>query len=290
MTDALRLLRSAERPGFLFTGGSARCIFQVGAVEALASLGIHPAACLGVSAGSWNAAAVAVGNWRRLRSYWRFFGRMPSLDLGNLAREHSPFIWSRIHRRAYDRYVGTENVRACAIPILIGLTRLPERQRIVLDIRSAADPFRVLLASNFLRPFFTHPIVVDGHRYGDGGWSDNMPYEVLFEHGCDAVVILTMKGEREGGLYRSPDDVDHAIAPPYRDRVVVIRPRHRIPLSFVERRWSVLAPFADLGAFRVREVLLGECHPECDIAAKGRAPSAYISGLRNWLRRRRSRA
>ena len=87
MRSTLDRLRAAKKPGFLFGGGSARCIFQVGVVETLLSLGIRPAACLGVSGGAWNAAAVAVGNWRRLRFYWRCFVRWPYIDLLNLNLE-----------------------------------------------------------------------------------------------------------------------------------------------------------------------------------------------------------
>jgi predicted acylesterase/phospholipase RssA len=77
-------LRRAQRVGFLFGGGAMRCAFQIGAVETLFELGVVPAVCLGVSAGVWNAAAVAAGNGHRLRAYWRFFCRMPSADLRNL--------------------------------------------------------------------------------------------------------------------------------------------------------------------------------------------------------------
>ncbi len=254
-------------------------------METLYALGIRPAACLGVSAGSWNAAAVAIGNWRRLRHYWRFFVRMPAIDLGNLMREHSPFIWSRIHERAFTRYVGSQRIKAAeSLPLYVNLTRLRDRSPVIFDVRASADPFRVLLASNYLPPFYTHPLDLDGERYGDGGWSNNAPYEELFARGCDAVVLMAAKGESEGGLYRSTKDFDHVIPDAYRDRVVVIRPRHRMPLRFVERRWNKLVPFADLGALRAREVLLGERHAQTDLAARGIAPSAYISRLWTFLR------
>jgi predicted acylesterase/phospholipase RssA len=282
MTPALHLLRASKRIGFLFSGGSFRCIFQVGAVETLYALGIEPAACLGVSGGAWNAAAVGAGNWRRLRAYWRFFTRMPYVDLTNLAREHSPFIWSRLHDRAFRRYVG--ELRN-ALPVWVALTRLRDRQSTILKLNDAADPFRVLLASNYLPPFYTHPLAIDGERYADGGWTNNLPYEFLFAQGCDAVVVMTMKGESEGGLYRSAEDYEHEIAPEYRERVVVIRPRHRLPVGFLERRWERLEPIASLGALRAREVLLGERHAQCDLAARGRAFSAHLVSVRDVIRR-----
>jgi predicted acylesterase/phospholipase RssA len=290
MTEALSRLLAAKRPGFLFSGGAARCVFQIGVVEALDSLGIRPAACLGVSAGVWNAAAVAVGNARRLRPYWRFFCRMPAVDLTNLAREHSPFIWSRLHQRAFARYVGADRIKAAdTIPLYAALTRRRDRQSVVVDVREFDDPFRALLASNYLPPFYTHPPMFDGEKYLDGGFSDNTPYEHLFERGCDMVVLMASKGESEGGLHRNVHDHDHEISEPFRGRVVVIRPRHRMPLGFVERRWARLAPMADLGALRAREVLFGEWHPQCDIAARGRAPSAYFTSLRTWMKRREAR-
>jgi predicted acylesterase/phospholipase RssA len=286
VTEALDRLRRAKRPGFLFSGGASRCVFQVGVIETLYSLGIRPAACLGVSVGTWNAAAVAVGNWQRLRPYWRFFCRMPSVDLTNLAREHSPFIWSRLHARAFARYVGVERIKAPeSIPLYVALTRRRDRKLRIFDVRALDDPFRVLLASNYLPPFYTHAPELDGERYIDGGFSNNVPYEDLFERGCDAVVIMASKGESEGGLHRNIDDHDHLIRDEFRDRVVVIRPRHRMPLGFVERRWARLEPFADLGALRAREVLLGERHAQCDVAARGRAPSAYFTSLRTWMKR-----
>jgi predicted acylesterase/phospholipase RssA len=274
-------LREANRIGILFAGGASRCIFQVGAIETLFSLGIEPAVCLGVSGGAWNAAAVAVGNWRRLRAYWRFFSRMPSIDVTNLLREHSPFIWRRLHERAFRRYVSAEKLRAeSTLPLYVAVTRLRDRKLVIVDVHHASDPLEVMLASNYLPPFYTHAPVIDGERYGDPGFVDNLPYEHLFELGCDAVVILSQKGECEGGLFRHVGEPDHVIPAEYRDRVVVIRPRHRLDLRFAERRWDRLAAVADLGAARARQILLGEPSPDPDECRHGRSPSWYLVRLR----------
>jgi predicted acylesterase/phospholipase RssA len=281
----LERLRSARAVGLLFSGGSARCVFQVGVMETLTALGVVPAACLGVSAGAWNAAAVAAGSGDRLRQYWRFFCRMPYVDLRNLMHEHSPFIWSRLHDRAFRRYIGADRIRA-GLPLYLALTRLHDRKSVIIDARHSTDPFEVLLASNYLPPFYTHPRIIDGERYGDGGATDNVPYEALFERGCDMVILMVAKGASEGGLHRNFADCDHVIPPEYRDRVVVIQPRHRLPVGFVERRWEKLQPIAELGRLRAREVLLDERHPETDLAAKGKAPTAYVSWMFSAIRKR----
>ena len=60
-TDALSFLRSARKVGLVLSGGSARCAFQIGAIETLLELGIRPALCVAVSGGAWNGAAVTAG-------------------------------------------------------------------------------------------------------------------------------------------------------------------------------------------------------------------------------------
>ena len=284
---SLDKLKQAQRIGFLYSGGSARCAFQIGVTETLYAAGIEPTICLGVSAGSWNAATVAVGNWQRLRAYWRFFCRMPYFDLRNLAHDRSPFIWPKVHARAFRRYIGAERLSdPGALPLYIALTRLRDRRSVILHAQAAADPFKVLLASNYLPPFYSRPKPIDGEIYGDGGYTNNLPYEQLFDLGCDMVVIMASKGESEGGMFRSADDIEHVIPAEYADRCVVIRPRHRMPVSFVERRWSVLGPIADLGALRAREVLYDERHAATDLRATGRAITYYVGSARRWMKRR----
>src|SRR5215210_3344155 len=279
-SESLHLLRSAGRIGFVFSGGSVRCAFQIGVVETLLELGVKPAVCVGVSGGAWNAAAVAVGHTHRLRTYWRAFSRMPEVDLRNLLREHSPYRWSEIHRRTFSRYVGSERLR-CAetLPVFVGVTRLSDRRALYHDLRTAGDPLKVLLASNYLPPFYTHAPRIDGERCGDGGISNNRPYEKAFEEGCDAVVLITMKGESEGMPYRNPREVGHRIPPVYCDRMVVIRPQHRLMTAFLERRWPVVLQAIEQGRLRAREVLLGEAHPPTDVPPGGIAPTVLVARL-----------
>jgi predicted acylesterase/phospholipase RssA len=285
-TAALDFLRSARRVGYVFSGGSMRCAFQVGALETLRELGIKPALAIGVSAGAWNAGAVAAGTDDRLRSYWRAFHRMPPVDLGNLLRAGSPFRYPEIHRRNFRRYIGAARLAAPdALPLYIGVTRLADRSSVLFEAGLMADPFALLLASNYLPPFYTRAPRLEGQRYGDGALSDNLPYERAFEEGCDAVVLLTNKGESEGGLFRSPRDPEHRPPADLADRMVILRPRHRLPIAFVERDWRVIVRAMEVGRLRAREVLLGERHPETDARAEGRAPTTIFTGL--FGRRRR---
>jgi predicted acylesterase/phospholipase RssA len=286
MTDQLTLLRNARRVGLVLGGGSMRCAFQVGVIELLDELEIRPSLVIAVSGGVWNGAAVAAGTSRRLRHYWRAFSRMPHIDVRNLARQRSPFIFPEMHRRTFSRYVGAARLRdEAALPMLVGLTRLRDRVPVLLDVKAVEDPFLLLLASNYLPPFYSSTPPITEERYGDGGLTDNCPYEKAFEAGCDAVILVALKGESEGGLYKSTRDTDHRIPPPWGERTVVIRPRHRIPVSFTERRWSVLRKTIDLGYLRSREVLLGERHPETDGRAVLPAPTLLLARAMTLMRR-----
>lgn len=279
---SLDLLRTAQRIAFVFPGGSSRCAFQVGVIERLTALGIRPAMTVGVSAGAWNAAIVAAKNEHRIRYYWRSFVRMPHLDLRNLLIEHSPWRYAHNHRRNFARFVGDRLTAPDALPCFISVTRLRDRTNALLSVRDVERPIDLLLAANYLPPFYTRTPRIGGERYGDGGVTDNAPYELAFEQGCDAVVLVPLKGESEGGIYKSTNDVDHEIPARYRDRVVVIRPRHRLPVSFTERRWEKLTELMRIGDLRAREVLLGERHPETDLRAPGESPT--VRALRVWRR------
>jgi predicted acylesterase/phospholipase RssA len=273
----LSLLRKATKVGYVFSGGSSRCAFQIGVVEALAELEVRPSLAIGVSAGAWNAALVAARCEARLRYYWRSFMRMPSVDLRNLFVEHSPWRWRTMHERNFSRFVGRERLsEPDALPLLVSVTRLRDGANAIFHASEVEDPLELLLATNYLPPFYTHAPRLGGERYGDGGVSDNAPYERAFAEGCDAVVIVAQKGESEGGLFKRKGDYDHVVSDP---RVLVIRPRHRLPVSFTERRWEPLAQLSRVGYLRARELLLGEEHPETHLRAKGEAPSAVI---RRW--------
>ncbi|HEY0512330.1 MAG TPA: patatin-like phospholipase family protein [Thermoanaerobaculia bacterium] len=277
---ALDLLRSARKVGLVLSGGSSRCAFQVGVIEVLMELGIRPGLSVAVSGGAWNGAAISAGTVSRLRHYWRAFVRMPRFDIRNLVRHHSPYRYPEMHRRTFSRYVGVERLRRPeAPPLWVGVTRLRDRKATFFDARTVEDPLALCLASNYVPPFYTHAPRIDGERYGDGGLADNFPYEKAFAEGCDAIVLVTMKGESEGGLYRNPHEPDHVIPSPFRERTVVIRPRHRLPCAFIENRWEVLRPIMDLGRLRAREVLLGEYHSETEVRAEMGTAAIFLRRL-----------
>jgi predicted acylesterase/phospholipase RssA len=280
VTDALQRLRDAQKVAFVFSGGSSRCAFQAGVIERLSALGVQAAMTIGVSAGVWNAAIVAARGERRIRYFWKSFSRMPAVDLRNLTVELSPWRYAEMHRRNFARFIGEKLHAPEALPCYISVTRLRDRKGFLIDATEVPRPIDLLIAANYLPPFYTRTPRIFGERFGDGGVTDNAPYERALALGCDMVVLVTVKGESEGGLFKSARDTNHEIPAHLRDRVIVIRPRHRLPYAFVEHRWSKLTELMHLGDLRAREVLLGERHPETDVRAAGESPSLRL--LRWW--------
>ncbi len=289
MQTVLERLRTAQKVAVVFCGGSSRCAFQIGVLERLLALGVRPAMTIGSSAGAWNAAVVAAHAERRIRYFWKSFMRMPDVDLRNLLDEFSPWRYAKMHRRNFARFVGARLHAPDALPCFVSVTRLRDGTGFLIDAREVERPVDLMLAANFLPPFYTRtPLIhgerfAGGERFGDGGVSDNAPYELAFAHGCDMVVLMPMKGESEGGIYKNARDVDHEIPAEYQDRIVVIRPRHRLPYAFVERRWSKLLELIHLGDLRAREVLLGERYVETDVRAAGVAPTMRLLRLWQWV-------
>jgi len=278
----LQHLLAAQKIAYVFSGGSSRCAFQIGVIERLAALGVKPAVCIGASGGAWNAAIVAARREHRIRFFWKSFMRMRELDLRNLFVELSPWRYAELNRRNFTRFIGNRLSAPEALPCYVSVTRLRDRSNVLIDAREVEHPVDLLIASNYFPPFYTRAPRISGERYGDGGATNNIPYELAFELGCDAVVLMTMKGESEGGIHKSTLEFDHEIPANVRDRVVVIRPHHRLPYAFMERRWHKLVELITLGDLRAREVLLGERHPEADVRAEGDAPSMRIARL--WRR------
>jgi patatin-like phospholipase len=168
--------------------------------------------------------------------------RFPGRRHGDAVRAGDPAgsLSRRIRRRLERRGSGSgkrlaaSKILALLQPHAAGPRTTDHGARTTTILRASANPFHLLLASNYLPPYYTHPLNIDGERYADGGFVNNIPYETLFERGCDVVLTMACKGESEGGLQRRFGARAHAIPP----EVIVIRPRDR----------DRLAPIADLGA------------------------------------------
>jgi len=82
----LSLLRNATKVAYVFSGGSSRCVFQIGVVEALAELGVRPRSPSVYRPGPGMPPSSRLAAKRASFYYWRRSCALPSVDLRNLFR------------------------------------------------------------------------------------------------------------------------------------------------------------------------------------------------------------
>ena len=219
-----------ERLGLVLSGGSCRCAFQAGVLEALAERGLRFAVVGAVSSGVWNATAVATGGVGRLADLWLGAARFPVYSLRHLGFNRTPWNYLWIHHHFTRRALAFERLGASPVEWLVGVTRVRGLRRAVFSNRDPVDHFRVALASNTVPPIYPFPVKLGGTYYIDGGFSDNLIYEEVLARGCARVYVVVLAPD--GALWKSPRDPRHQIPPALRDRVRVIHPRAPLALGF----------------------------------------------------------
>lgn len=220
------------RLGLTLTGGSCRCAFQAGVLEALHERGIRFDVVSGVSSGSWNAAAVASGSIHRLREMWLGATAYPVYSLKNLAFNRSPFNYLHMHHHFTRHAVDFASIRHSSILWMVGLTRVRGFRHVTFTNRDHPDldAFELTLATNTLPPIYAWPARIAGRLYVDGGFTNNAPYEAVLNEGCEMVVLIA--NNEDGSIFKSVRDRRHIIPESARGRVRVIHPSRPMPVSF----------------------------------------------------------
>ena len=96
-------------------------------------------------------------------------GKDGSRDLRKLLTTYSPFRFVEMHERTFTRYIGRTRLHDDdALPMFVSVTRLRDRAPVLFNVRDVKDPLQLLLASNFLPPFYVKAPIIDGEKYGDG--------------------------------------------------------------------------------------------------------------------------
>ena len=146
-------------------GGSSRCAFQIGVIEALAELGVTP--------------SLAIEHLRR---------RVERRHRRRPFRVADPLLLAVVHAHAAHknmRDICTSTIRrgasaTCtsatstdssgpiafaepdALPLFVSVTRFGDGANVIFNARDVDDPLQLLLATNYLPPFYTHRPVIDG--------------------------------------------------------------------------------------------------------------------------------
>lgn len=220
------------KTGLVLSGGLFRNAFQVGVIEGLMERGFDPQVVVGVSSGAWNGACLVAGQLEKMRDFWIRVGEMPKLSLRNLFFNKTLFNLRYIVHQIPKKSLNFSRICASSVEFHVGTTRLWDfKPRFFCNhqVRSE-DFFSILMASNLIPGLYAWPVKIGNAHYIDGGFLDNVPYEVAFEAGCDRVYIVV---PNYGGtvLKKLWQSKSHPIPLPYRPGVTIIsppRPLHRL--------------------------------------------------------------
>ncbi len=188
--------------GVVDVGGGLRGIYAVGVLDYCMDQGIRFDMGIGVSAGSANLASYAAGQrGRNYQFYTEYAFRKQYMGLGNFIKKKSyvdmDYVYGTLCRSGGENPLDYPALRdnpmefyVVATDALTGEARYFDKG----DIQQ--DDYSVMKASSAI-PFVCKPYEVQGLPYYDGALGDPVPVEKAFQLGCDRVVVILTKPERE---------------------------------------------------------------------------------------------
>ena len=194
-------------------GGGSRGAYEIGAWQALRELDVRFDGVYGTSIGALNAALVAQGDFERAAALWEnvTVGQIVAVeDEEDFAIDHMiankrdvlPFLVENARRLRMDigpleklvrEQVDEARVRAGGMRLGAMTFRVPQLQGVPVTLETmkegALGDWIIASASCF--PIFPAR-TIDGQRYIDGGFCDNLPIDLALADGADEVVAVEL--------------------------------------------------------------------------------------------------
>ncbi len=202
--------------GIVLEGGGARGAYQIGFWQAFRELGLEYLGVAGTSIGALNAALLAQGDLERAVGLWTsitptkvfdvdpdLYERVRNLDIttNNISGLFQFFkttlrskgLDTTPLRRLLSEYVDEKRVRAAGLEFGMVTVGLPDLRplKVYLEDIPAGKLIDYILASARL-PIF-RPEAINGKRYLDGGFYDNLPIDLLTARGLKEIVAVRLK-------------------------------------------------------------------------------------------------
>ena len=170
MLDGLDSLQS-KRVGLALSGGAVRGLAHIGVIKALQELGIKPTVITGTSVGSIIGAALAAGfGWQEIAEIARSVF-WPSLLQGKKLEQFC-------HNHLPESFGDLEH------PFAAIATALPDNEPVTIT----AGPLSSAISASCALRLFRRPVLRDGLRLKDGGFSCVLPARVCCELGAEFVI------------------------------------------------------------------------------------------------------
>ncbi len=181
--DINRLARhlSGNAIGMALSGGGARGIAHAGVHQALTETGVPVDYFAGTSAGALMASILSndEGSLVALQRIANGLGATKNV-FGDYTLPLISLLKSERFRSAIHAMFGDQRLEDNWIPCAVVTTNLTQSRQQVFTRGLICE---VALASASM-PAVTKPVVIDGDLYCDGGLVNNLPVDILKEHGC----------------------------------------------------------------------------------------------------------
>lgn len=310
--------------GIVLEGGGARGSYQIGAWKALKEAGIKIRGIAGASVGALNGALMCMDDLAKAEEIWeniRYSQVMDvdddvienvkkmdlkSFDLIKAAEEAKRILKDKGFditplKNLIDSAVDEDKIRSSDQELYLTTYSVTDRKLLVLDARDIpqGEIGDMLLASAYFPAFRNNKL--GGKRYLDGGGWNNVPINILLEHGYQDIIVIRIYGlgydsEKTTEI---PDDVHVTHIAPRQDLGGILefdktRARKNMTLGYYDAkrvlyglagRWYyIYAPESDAYYFE-RFITETEEFVRCGLLSMPEEIPEYLSGYRIYTER-----
>lgn len=190
----------------VLAGGGAKGSYQIGVWRALQELDWHPSIITGASVGTLNGCMFAIGKAKKAEELWRSLEIHDVLDVPATRNpeELNSFFLDVIRSgglnveplgERIDALIDEEAVRRSPIHFGLVMTEMSTLRSIQCPIEAIPQGHLkdYMLASSACFPAL-RPRTIDGVKYIDGGWRDNMPLDLAANMGATELVAVDIEG------------------------------------------------------------------------------------------------
>lgn len=190
------------KTGVIDVGGGLRGIYAVGVFDYCMDHQIRFDLGIGISAGSANLASFAAGQrGRNYQFYMEYAFRKQYMSMRNFILKRSfidmDYVYGTLSRSDGENPLDYCALRDNPMEFYVIATDAQTGQAKYFDKSNIGqDDYSILKASCAI-PFVCKPYEVKNHPYYDGALGDPVPVEKAFQLGCDRIVLILTKPERE---------------------------------------------------------------------------------------------
>jgi predicted patatin/cPLA2 family phospholipase len=190
------------KTGVIDVGGGLRGIYAVGIFDYCMDHNIHFDLGIGISAGSANLASFAAGQRGRNHTFYTEYAfRKQYMSMRNFIFKRSfidlDYVYSILSNANGENPLNYCAIRDNPMELYVIAANAQTGEATYFDKNDISqDDYDIFKASCAI-PFVCKPYEIKGVPYYDGALGDPVPIEKAFQMGCDRVVLILTKPEKE---------------------------------------------------------------------------------------------